>query len=303
MSFKALTWAAEQDVPDTKCFAVLMAMANYADDKGVCWPSQSMVAEKTKLARETVSRTIKTLCDLGFIKRQSKSYQLCIDNVIHDHMGSKCDVTEDHKTVTEDHIPDKEGVTDDHTCVTEDHMDVTEDHSHLNQSYNQSYNQSSAADAREENISENVRIGKQISKFTGWEDDPNWFGDYSRIEAWLAAGWDPYLDILPTVKRLMERKQGPPPKTLKYFEQAIADAHATRLSPTPEGNPKNELRNAGHRGSSKPKTNEDALNNVLGRLQAKYGEPDSPSGPAMLCDTGHLRQEAGAVGNPDGGHD
>ena len=83
--------------------------------------------------------------------------------------------------------------------------------------------------------SDHVRVGEQISKITGWDQNPSWFGDYSRIEQWLANGWDAEMDIYPTVKRLMAKKTGPPPTTLKYFEQAIADAYAYRNSPIPKG--------------------------------------------------------------------
>jgi len=86
-----------------------------------------------------------------------------------------------------------------------------------------------------------VAVGKQISKITGWEKDPNWFGDYSRIGAWIAEGFDPDLDILPTVRRIMSSRKDAP-KNLKYFEQAIADAHAQRLQPVAKGNPENAQR-------------------------------------------------------------
>ena len=87
-----------------------------------------------------------------------------------------------------------------------------------------------------------VRIGKQIEKIVGWDKDPNWFGNYARIEVWLASGWDVELDILPTVKKLMQKKTGKPPTTISYFEGAIADAHTTRTKPLPKGN---------HNGKSK----------------------------------------------------
>lgn len=79
-----------------------------------------------------------------------------------------------------------------------------------------------------------TEVGKQISKITGWDSDPNWSGDYGRIEQWLANGWDAEKDIIPTVRKLMGKRSGPP-GNLKYFEQAIADAHASRLKPLPEG--------------------------------------------------------------------
>lgn len=59
--------------------------------------------------------------------------------------------------------------------------------------------------------------------------------DGSRIHAWLEAGFDPELDIYPTIRRLSAN--GKQINTLKYFDAAIADAMARRLKPVPQGNP------------------------------------------------------------------
>ena len=37
--------------------------------------------------------------------------------------------------------------------------------------------------------SKTVQLGKQIAKITGWDQNPNWFGDYSMIAKWLDGGW------------------------------------------------------------------------------------------------------------------
>lgn len=81
-----------------------------------------------------------------------------------------------------------------------------------------------------------AEVGNEISKITGWADDPRWFGDYSRIAVWIEGGIDPELDIYPTVRRIMASRSEPP-KTLKFFEGAIADAYAYRTSPLTKGNP------------------------------------------------------------------
>lgn len=83
-------------------------------------------------------------------------------------------------------------------------------------------------------------VKKQISILVGAEDDPRWYGNLQRIDQWLANGWDPELDIYPTVKFVMSKRTSPP-QSAKYFEQAIADAHAKRTnpSPLPKGNPNN----------------------------------------------------------------
>jgi len=81
-----------------------------------------------------------------------------------------------------------------------------------------------------------LSLGIEIGKLTGMDQSPNWFGDTPRIERWLNQGWEPDLDIIPTIRRIMARRAHPP-NTLKFFEAAIADAHAERLTPLPQGNP------------------------------------------------------------------
>ncbi|MGH9864698.1 MAG: hypothetical protein ACRD4H_04715, partial [Candidatus Acidiferrales bacterium] len=87
-------------------------------------------------------------------------------------------------------------------------------------------------------VSEYVKVGKEISRITGWENNPSWFGNYGRVDCWMQNGWIPELDIYPTIKKMMaKRGDKPPPKTLSFFEGAIADAFAARTAPVPAGNP------------------------------------------------------------------
>lgn len=72
-----------------------------------------------------------------------------------------------------------------------------------------------------------VELGKEISKITGWEDNPNWTGNYSLAEIWLQKGFCPERDIIPTIKQIMGKRTDPP-SNLKYFDKAIAQAYADR---------------------------------------------------------------------------
>nr|WP_204367224.1 helix-turn-helix domain-containing protein [Methylobacterium sp. B34] len=48
-------------------FAVLAALATFADEDGLCWPSQSTLAAKLKRSRPTINRIIQGLSDIGLV--------------------------------------------------------------------------------------------------------------------------------------------------------------------------------------------------------------------------------------------
>lgn len=77
---------------------------------------------------------------------------------------------------------------------------------------------------------------ERVLEAIGVADNPNWYGHRHRVASWLP-NWDLERDILPTVKRMIANRTGPPPTTPKYFEAAIADAAASRLAPIPIGTP------------------------------------------------------------------
>ena len=64
-------------------------------------------------------------------------------------------------------------------------------------------------------------------------DDPKWIGQYHWLIQWMMRGYDFDLDILPTVSRLhlAANQRGKAISSMKYFNQAIAEAQAERLAP------------------------------------------------------------------------
>lgn len=65
-------------------------------------------------------------------------------------------------------------------------------------------------------------------------DDPRWYGHLARVERWLAEGADLDRDILPTIKRIMSKRDGPP-GSLRYFEPAIMEAMRRNTAPMLQG--------------------------------------------------------------------
>lgn len=65
----------------------------------------------------------------------------------------------------------------------------------------------------------------------GWSDaDPGKAGHIATVRMWLDRGYDPDADILPTIRRCVGAASGPI-HSLRYFDTALAQAHAARVNP------------------------------------------------------------------------
>lgn len=71
MSVQAIAWAlsVSTGTPSAKC--VLLALANYADEHGVCWPSQERIARETEQSIKSIQRRIADLEAAGLLARKS----------------------------------------------------------------------------------------------------------------------------------------------------------------------------------------------------------------------------------------
>jgi hypothetical protein len=74
MSWQATAWAERQVTGHPSRKALLLVLANYADDRGISWPSQETIARGAELSVDTVQRQSKKLAELGLlaIKRLPK---------------------------------------------------------------------------------------------------------------------------------------------------------------------------------------------------------------------------------------
>lgn len=90
---------------------LLLCLADYADDKGRCWPSFQSVAERSDMSRRHVIRTVQELETLGFLSRAEERpykptvYQLHIPTSdTHVTRSSDAHVTSDTDDTSDTHV-------------------------------------------------------------------------------------------------------------------------------------------------------------------------------------------------------
>lgn len=70
MSIKLMTAVWEREDLASTHKLVLLALADWANDEGLCWPSINRLAIKTSMAGRSVQRLIRQLEDMGFVRRE-----------------------------------------------------------------------------------------------------------------------------------------------------------------------------------------------------------------------------------------
>jgi len=78
MSNAALRWAFHLQMRDPSAKAVLVALADHADERGICWPSVARLCRFTSLAERTVRAALHRLVDAGAISLGERPGQTCI---------------------------------------------------------------------------------------------------------------------------------------------------------------------------------------------------------------------------------
>lgn len=71
MSIKIMTEVWEIKLPDSEKIA-LLALADCANDEGLCWPSMATLARKCSKSDRTVQKAIQSLCDKGHLSREER---------------------------------------------------------------------------------------------------------------------------------------------------------------------------------------------------------------------------------------
>jgi len=68
MSWQATAWAVRQKTGSSSRKVLLLVLANYADEFGICWPSQEALKAETEMSEDTIQRQSKVLKELGLVK-------------------------------------------------------------------------------------------------------------------------------------------------------------------------------------------------------------------------------------------
>lgn len=68
MSLDGITWAFKREIPPGPKF-VLVALSNYANEDGYCYPSQARLASLTGMGERTVRRHLRWLEEQSLIQR------------------------------------------------------------------------------------------------------------------------------------------------------------------------------------------------------------------------------------------
>ena len=72
MSVKAITWAFEQTTALPVDKLILLALADYADQDGTCFPPQTNIAARGMCSLDTVQRSLKRLISIGLVTREKR---------------------------------------------------------------------------------------------------------------------------------------------------------------------------------------------------------------------------------------
>jgi hypothetical protein len=70
MSWQATAWAIRQTTGAARRKLLLLALANYANKDGICWPSQATLARVTEQSVDTVQRQLDVLEKLKILQRE-----------------------------------------------------------------------------------------------------------------------------------------------------------------------------------------------------------------------------------------
>ena len=113
MSVKALTWVWAHGPKEQSALLVMLALADFCNDEGECWPSMASIAAKARLTERGAQKVIRRMeaqghlsVDVGGGRKRCNVYRIAMRNPEHEtpnhvHPEPRSPRTAEHKPRTE----------------------------------------------------------------------------------------------------------------------------------------------------------------------------------------------------------
>ena len=72
MSIKIMSQVWDMEIEDSTTKLTLMALADFSDDEGYCYPSYEVLAKKISKSKRTAIRAVEKLAELGFLQKEKR---------------------------------------------------------------------------------------------------------------------------------------------------------------------------------------------------------------------------------------
>jgi hypothetical protein len=256
MSVQAITWALSirAGSPSAKC--VLLALANYANDRGQCWPSQKRLADETDQSVDSVQRRLRELEARGIITRFDRArrygrravtvYGLCMPGSLASNPSDEWDAQQSSETSMIRTTPQPAAPqsaasigTTPQSCQNDTANVRCPDEPSKEPSIEASADAPAREPAKSLITAEAFELADVLIRLQRLDpNDPRSVGVPYTVQGWLTKGWRADL-IQQAVEVVMARvwaRGGKAPKSLNFFKEAIAEAHAERSRPLPVSN-------------------------------------------------------------------
>ena len=108
MSIKIMSQVWNMEIDDSTTKLTLMALADFSDDEGYCYPSYEVLAKKISKSKRTAIRAVEKLNELGFLQKEKRELKDGTSSAnLYKILSEKDRVTQTHPRVTNE----KERVT------------------------------------------------------------------------------------------------------------------------------------------------------------------------------------------------
>lgn len=203
---------------------VLMVLGTYINRSNRAYPSQTTLADKCGLSRQTVNKSLKKLCEKGYVVSQ------------HQYSGG-CMTVCLYEVVMQPHLLKQAAESLDVPAVKKSDSAVNPRGDSAVNPEGDTENPSNKTTTiiKDEPLSAKDWFD-EFEKVLSFNDFPNLASGWSaKSHQWMAR-FDLHKDCIPVIKRLIKGKPRGSIHSWGYFEQAIADHQLNRLKPIPEGN-------------------------------------------------------------------